>query len=97
MEEIKVDKNGLLNRYDAVFHMISVAVDLPEKYENLSNKMRRENIKEAKIVDEKLLRIWGDHPSRIIINNATGLEEKIKKVFDNMMEYIEREIGDNVR
>ena len=97
MSEIKVNKKDLLGRYDAVFHMTSVAVDLPKKYENISNDMRRENAIESIEIDKKLLDIWSEHPCRYIIDNSTGLNEKINRVFLNMSNFIEREIGDNIR
>lgn len=97
LNELNIKKQELYNRYDAVFHMTSIALDAPEKYENKTNPMRRENIEASKIIDKRLQDIWSKHPNRVIIDNSTPLDKKIERVFTEMTRSIETLKRDNER
>lgn len=90
LNEINYTREELAKRYDAVFHLTSVAVDMPEKYENTSNIMRRENILESQTIDKRLQKIWSINPNIFIIDNSTHLDMKIERTFLAMQYFIEK-------
>jgi len=75
-------------RYDAVFHLVSVAVDKPKCY-NLDNTARLEqSVEEAKKVDERTKNVWLGHPHLRVIDNSTDLEGKLKRLLDAILKAI---------
>lgn len=69
--------DALLARYDAVFHMKSVASALPELYSLESNFCRFESTEEAAIRDKNLEELWCKHPYYKIILATDVFEEKL--------------------
>ncbi len=75
-------------RYDAVFHLVSVAVDKPKCY-NLDNIARVEqSVAEAKKVDEITRNVWLGHPHLKVIDNSTDLEGKLKRLLNAVLKAI---------
>ena len=66
------------SRYDVVIHIVTAA-DGAEKYYNLDNKARHENIEQAIIADRKILSAYIDHPNHFIIDNNNSKDFKHKK------------------
>ena len=66
--------------YDAVFHLISAAKDKEEVYTTVNNAARTESIKDAKILDDKIISSWAGHPHLRIIDNSTDFEEKLQRL-----------------
>lgn len=93
LNRLKLNKEDLYRRYDLVFHMKSIALDFPEKYENTSNPMRREDIGASKMIDRKLQNIWAIHSNQYIVDNSTDLNGKVNKVFTEIIKYIEKNIN----
>lgn len=98
LNKLNLNKEELYKRYDLVFHMTSIALDFPEKYENTSNPMRREDIYASKIIDKRLKNIWAIHGNQYIVDNSTDLNGKINRVFSEIVKYVEKNINrDNER
>lgn len=98
LNRLRLNREDLFRRYDLVFHMTSIAVDCPEKYENISNPMRREDIYASKIIDKRLKDIWGIHENQHIVDNSTDLNGKINKVLSEIIKHIRKNINrDNER
>ena len=68
--------------YDQVIHLNSLAVDDPEKYEELlkSNPSRFEPVDRAAMLDEALFRVWEGHPNHKRFASTDGMETKIELV-----------------
>lgn len=84
-----IDNNGLseielLDSYDLVFDLISLAVTQPDKY-NLSNHARFETPKEARERDERTTQAWAGHRNIKVINTELSIEEE----FDLIKSYVE--------
>ena len=71
-----LDEAGALARYDAVFHLESVAKDNPDAYTRQNNDARFEDAAEAAKADERGIRAWKHHPAFHVIGNFPTYEEK---------------------
>lgn len=69
----------IMDRYDAVFHLVTAAKGAKEFY-NLDNPMRTESIEEAQKLDGALISAWTGHPHLRVIDNSTNFEDKMKKL-----------------
>ncbi|CAM9174346.1 unnamed protein product [Choristocarpus tenellus] len=67
-------------RYDAVFHLVTAAVDAEEFYTLENNVARSESPAEARIMDERTQLVWMGHPLHFLFDNSTGFSEKIQRI-----------------
>ena len=65
-----------LARYDAVFHLESVALADPAAYTRANNTARFESAEEAVAADRRTLNAWSAHPNLHVIGNAGSFDEK---------------------
>lgn len=72
-------------RYDAVIHLVSVALGAEDFYTKINNLSRRENIEEARIADTKTRDCWLGHPKLRVINNSTDFKGKLKKLLSETL------------
>jgi predicted ATPase len=79
----------ILQRYDAIVHLQTAAANEATKqfYKNGwttddsgRSVFRRETLKEAALVDEKLQRAYRDHPNHIFVPAGSSFEEKLNRV-----------------
>ncbi len=68
----------LLNRYDAVFHMVTAAKGAEQFYTKENNKARYESVAEAVELDGRLVRAWSGHPYLRIIDNSVDFNHKLR-------------------
>ena len=72
-------------RYDAVLHLVSAA-DGAEQYYTTSNnaqryeKMDEEGLRQARLLDKKVIDAWKGHSHLRVINNHEDFDKKIKRV-----------------
>lgn len=59
----------VLNNYDGIIHMETVAKGLPELY-TFNNKARRDEGNDTINIDNKILEAYKTHPKRFIINSC---------------------------
>lgn len=78
----------LLNRYDGLIFMQSVAVDKPDVYTTENNAARKESIEEACIADERQRNIWVGHKQIAIINNSTDFETKKQSSYARLCNFV---------
>ncbi len=74
---------SVMNRYDAVFHLVTAAKGAKEHY-NFDNKTRYETIDEAIKTDDSLMNSWVGHPHLRIIDNSTDFENKMKRLISEI-------------
>lgn len=90
LNRFNLDEQELYDRYDMVIHLESVAVSDPDLYERLksTNPARYENASEAVERDLTIKEAWENHPNRIIISSAGGIElvkDKVINLLDTFM------------
>ena len=73
--------NEVLNRYDAVFHLVTAAKGAEEFYTCANNPARRENnLDIARLTDERTQQAYIGHPHLRIIDNSTDFQGKINRL-----------------
>ena len=77
----------VLNNYDGIIHMETVAKGLPELY-TFNNKARRDEGNDTINIDNKILESYKTHPKRFIINSCVDFKDKIKKLIEKMEEIL---------
>lgn len=78
LEANGLNNEDLLNEYDLVIHMITVAADLENRYSNTNNKARFEDSEEAINVDNNIREAWKDCPNLKFVPVCDYLEDKIQ-------------------
>ena len=89
LEENHLNNDDLLNQYDLVIHMITVAAETENKYSNASNKARFEEAKEAIDLDKRTNEAWSKHKNLKVAPVCNLLEEKINIVIDYVDELLD--------
>lgn len=84
LSELSLNEAQLMNRYDAVIHMVTVAEGKPEFYTKDNNASRRESVDEAVLSDRRTQDCWRGHGHFRIIDNSTDLEGKIRRVISSV-------------
>lgn len=75
----------LIDRYDAVLHMVSAA-DGAESFYTTSNNVHRqeqkneEGLRMARELDKKVINAWSGHPHLRVINNHEDFDTKLNRV-----------------
>lgn len=88
LENINETDESILNRYDSVIFLDTVALDKPEYYTLSNNAARRETIEEAVLNNEKLFNVYKNHSHIHRVDNSTDFEGKISRVIN----YIKQDI-----
>lgn len=78
----------LRDSYDAVFHLVTSAKGASEFYTLENNSARSENVDEAVIADNNLIKAWTGHPHFRIINNSTDFEYKMKNLIKEISVFL---------
>ena len=76
------------DNYDAVFHLVTAAKGAEEYYTLSNNDARTETTEEARILDDKTLLAWNGHPHLRVIDNSTGLKEKMDRLIDEISRFL---------
>lgn len=71
----------LLARYDDLIFPVSVAVDKPEAYTTENNTARKEDVAEARLMNQKQYDIWIGHSKIRTVDNSTDFEGKKDRMF----------------
>ena len=78
LEENNLKHEDLLNDYDLVIHMITVAANMENRYSNSNNKARFEDSEEAINVDNNIKEAWKDYKNLKVVSVCDYLEDKIQ-------------------
>ena len=81
--------NELLERYDAVLHLVSAADGAEQYYTTATNATRYEQANEeglriARELDKKIINAWTGHPHLRVINNHDDFEAKLNRVLNEI-------------
>ena len=89
MDHANISTNDLYNRYDAVFHLISIAKDKPEEYNKTVNGARQEcTPEEAAKFDDITLNMWKKFYNVVVIDNSTDFERKKERTTKAIIDYL---------
>lgn len=86
MWEALLDEEGLNEvdvrdrRYDAVLHLCTAAKGAEQFYTCENNSSRTENIAQAVVLDNKIIRAWTGHPHLRVIPNTSTFDDKLNAV-----------------
>ena len=91
LKQFGLNLNDCFELYDKVIHLNSVAVDDPQKYEELkaTNPSRFEDADEATKLDNALFAVYEGHPNHIRVGAGEGIETKIETVFQEIETMLE--------
>ena len=74
------DERTVLDRYNAVFHLVTTARGAEDFYTLVNNEARTETIEEARRIDDNLIETWNNHENFKIIDNSTNFEKKMERL-----------------
>lgn len=80
LKELNLDHYKLMNRYDLVIHLVTVADGKEELYTTSNNIARSEGVKEAKLKDIATLNAYVGHNNLKVVDNSTDFKSKINRV-----------------
>ena len=80
--------NRALSRYDAVFHLSSIAKDDLSAYTKANNEARFENADEAVAADDRVLSAWSAHPHRFLVGNEATFEQKADNLAATVLQFL---------
>lgn len=89
LKELHLNIIEARDRYDAVFHLLSVSKDKEEFYTLTNNSARIETVEEAKVLDDKIISSWIGHPHFRIIKSYDLFIDKINQLIsevDNLLD-----------
>ena len=87
---LELTPNMILKRYNAVFHLMSAAIEAPDFYTNSNNKIRKETLDEAVVLDKKTHHAWIDHENMMVIKGCKGMEDKIHSLIMHIERILNR-------
>lgn len=82
ISKYNLTEEELLNRYDAVIHLVTAADGAEEFYTLANNSARTESPEEARILDKRIQKAWANHKRRYIIRNDGGFDFKMQQMLD---------------
>lgn len=86
------DEPTLLERYDAVVHLVTTAIGAEAHYTGASgNAARRETIEEARIQDHSIRQAWMKHPNFLLISNnpmGSTFEDKLRRTTESVCSHV---------
>lgn len=88
LKENNLKHEELVNEYDLVIHMITVAADMENRYSNANNKTRFEDSEEAINVDNNIKEAWNDCPNLKVVPVCEYLEDKIQMTINYVDELL---------
>ena len=80
--------SSVLERYDAVFHLVTAAKGAEKFYTLSNNAARTESPEEARKLDDRIIKAWEKHPHHHTIGNDCGFEEKINRLISEISEFL---------
>lgn len=89
LEENNLKHKDLVNEYDLVIHMITVAADMENRYSNSNNKTRFEDSEGAVNVDNNIKEAWSECPNLKVVPVCEYLEDKIQMTINYVDELLE--------
>ena len=85
IDNIGTSAQQLIDRYDAVLHLVSAADGAEKFYTTTTNSQRaeqknEEGLRMARELDKKVINAWSGHPHLRVINNHDDFDTKLNRV-----------------
>ena len=88
LKENNLSNKDLLEEYDLVIHMITVAADLENRYSNSNNTARFEDPQGAIDVDKGISKAWAEHKNLKVVPVCEYLEQKMELAIKHVDELL---------
>ena len=88
IKKFKKTYKDIIDSYDQVIHMETVAKKFPEMYTSSNNAARLQTIADSISNENRLLEAYKAHPNRVIISACEDFNEKIKNVLSQIEKII---------
>ena len=88
LKDFNIKEEELNDRYDLVVHLVTSAKGAVEAYTLSNNEARYESVEDAIKVDDTILESWKDHPHRVIIDNTTDFEVKMRRAIQEVFTFL---------
>lgn len=88
LAENGITHDKALARYDAVFHLETVAKGDARAYTKENNNARFESAEEAALVDNRVIEAWTAHPAFSVIGNRDSFEEKAAELYEAIARFM---------
>lgn len=89
LSDFNVSEDACRNKYDLVVHLVTAADGAEEAYTLSNNAARYESVSEAIRIDRTIQASWEGHPHRMIIDNGTDFETKIRKAIQGIFTFLD--------
>ena len=90
LRELHTNEIEIRDSYYAVFHLMSTARSSDLTYTQENNAARFESSEEAAIAaDDAVYNVWASHPRRVVIDNYSSFDDKVKKLIGEILNVIE--------
>lgn len=91
LSKFSLDDMQVLDSYDMVFDLLSVATCKPEAYTLENNEARSESFEDAQVLDKKTSNVWANHRNMKIISSEVSVEEETENVLKYIYDFINEE------
>ena len=95
------DENKLLERYDAVVHLVTTAIGAEIHYSGTDgNAARRESVQQARSQDHGIRQAWMKHPNFLLISNkpeGSTFEDKLKRTTEAVCAQVGIQMSNDVK
>lgn len=89
LEENNLVEEEVLNQYDMVIHLVTVATNNENKYNNSANSARFEDdIDEVIDLDKRTNEAWSKHKNLKVVEATNTIDEKIEKVINIIHDFL---------
>lgn len=88
LDTVVTHEGKLMDRYDAVIHMVTAAIGAPEFYTLENNSARTETPEQAAVLDKAIQDAWVGHSHMRIVNNETDFDEKVRRVIAHICQIV---------
>ena len=90
LDQNNLKEDDLGQQYDMVIHLVTVAANNQNKYNNSTNSARfEEDIDEVLDLDRRTNEVWQKHKNLKRVEATGTIEEKIEKVINIIHDYLE--------
>ena len=87
-------EQDIINRYDAVFKLVTAANGAKDYYTLENNAVRKESAEEAIALDELVSKVWSVHPHFETFDNSTNFEQKMNRLLNSVLNFLENKYND---
>lgn len=82
-------EKAIMERYHAVFKLVTAANGAEEHYTLENNVVRKETQEEAIFLDGKITEVWSKHPHFEEFDNSTNFEQKLNRLLESVLLFLQ--------